>query len=439
MAVAAGCSGTHAPTATQASTPAAAPVLDSLITSAAAPSSSSSKRHQHGTPIPVSNVTGVKTLANIEQFVIVWQGMESLGAQVSAFNKWMLSSDYWVNSMAEYGVGPGRHMGLVVIPNAAPATLDDSQVTPLIEGMIANGTLPQPNPNTVYAFIIPPTTLSTAFGAFGCFNYGGYHTETNSGDPSKPHVPYSINVQCYADPQLDSPFDNLTLVMSHETAETASDPIPDVSLGWVAGDGEEIGDLCEFHPGDTYVANSDCDEDEDDSTAYYVQRIYSGRAAKLGGSHDPCRPVPFGLPFYGVTTGTDNTLTVTTDTNGNGTFNLPLNVFSYGTNSDLQYQVIIEAYPFGAGFFGVARPGTAVSFPFQLQGTPSATYPIVTITTAHDGSSNEVHGLLNVTGSTVQFPTVASAPPTTPPTKGDLTPAMPAGAHQCARLISKKH
>src|SRR5262249_5704390 len=140
------------------------------------------------------------------------------------FHDWMLTSDFWAG-LKEYGVDQGVAKGVIVMPNAAPRTLDDAEITPLIEGFIADGTFPQPNENTIFAFVPPPTTKSTVMSdpSKGCVDYVGYHDETNNNDENADHVVYSINLQCPRDDGTVS-FDDLTSVLSHEAGEAASDP-----------------------------------------------------------------------------------------------------------------------------------------------------------------------------------------------------------------------
>src|SRR2546421_334429 len=46
-----------------------------------------------------------------EVYTVVWQGSEALGAQLADFVDWMLQSDYWKKSLAEYTIGAGKGKG----------------------------------------------------------------------------------------------------------------------------------------------------------------------------------------------------------------------------------------------------------------------------------------------------------------------------------------
>src|SRR4051812_7455707 len=63
-----------------------------------------------------------------EVYVVVWQDAGSLGPRLGDFIDWMLGSDYWTGSLAEYGIGAGKFKGLIVLPMAAPPTITDSDL-----------------------------------------------------------------------------------------------------------------------------------------------------------------------------------------------------------------------------------------------------------------------------------------------------------------------
>src|SRR5436190_20954067 len=50
-----------------------------------------------------------------EVYVVVWQG-DALGPRLADFVDWMMGSDYWKNSLVEYGIGAGKLKGLIVLP-----------------------------------------------------------------------------------------------------------------------------------------------------------------------------------------------------------------------------------------------------------------------------------------------------------------------------------
>src|SRR5262249_55395923 len=151
-------------------------------------------------------------------------------------------SDYWSGSLGEYGVGAGSARGVLILPGPAPEELDDSAMSTLVEQHAGGAPWPNPGPSTVFAFVFPATTRSTLFGARGCVDYVGYHSETMS-----QHIPYEVNLRCGSPIPGALPIEQLTFVLSHEAAEVATDPHPFTHQGWVNHTsplGGEVGDLC---------------------------------------------------------------------------------------------------------------------------------------------------------------------------------------------------
>jgi hypothetical protein len=260
----------------------------------------------------------------------VWKGDEALGAQAQQFHDWMLTSGYWTDTLGEYGVGPGVAKGLVVLQQAKPATIDDGAFEPLIQKLIANGTFPQPNTNTAFAFILPATTKSTLQGGTGCVDFGGYHSEAQVSRTSQKVVPYEVNLQCpgFGD---GSPFDQLTDVLSHEASETATDPHPSTQPAWrneTVVTGGEVSDLC-VGLGHAYHATvSDGTDGGTAMLSYVVTRNWSNKSSAAG-NLDPCVPAP-AHPYFNValdpsdaalTLNRDGTLTATT---------VKIELFAYG-------------------------------------------------------------------------------------------------------------
>jgi hypothetical protein len=222
---------------------------------------------------------GGAPIANMEAWTIVWQGDEARGLEVDRFFRTMLASDYW-RELAEYGVGPGKAMGVIVIPHAAPSVIADSDIEPLIKSIAIQ---PAPNANTFYAFLPPDRTTVIS----GC----GFHSDSSTG------VVYSMNKACF-----NGGFDDLTTTLSHEAAEAATDARPYYdSPGWFADDlfpgalVVEVGDLCNWVSA-TITSSGD---ELGPAQNYVVNRIYSNRTAQLG-NEDPCRPVPPKEPWFSV-------------------------------------------------------------------------------------------------------------------------------------------
>jgi hypothetical protein len=266
---------------------------------------------------PTFAATSQNTIQNAEIWTVVWKGDETIGQTVDKFTGWMLGSSYWTTWGLEYGILAGKAMGVLVVPTAPPATFDDNAVETLLNKYLGTSGWPNPNTNTIISFVLDPNTQSSNGGGQGCTDYGGYHSMTQAG------VPYLINLQC-PDPKTMMPsFDELTIVISHEAGEAASDPDGVQNRGSTLFGGGEVGDMCLALDAKLKSAAGD---------TYDVSRLYSNAAA-LSGVVNPCLPDdgPF---FFGATVvSTDKThpsrITVTRTPGGSGTAMFNVETFAY--------------------------------------------------------------------------------------------------------------
>jgi hypothetical protein len=219
-------------------------------------------------------------------YTVVWPGSELLGQKVEQFISWMVTSDYFTGTLAEYGVGAGQSMGLIVLPDAAPPKLLDADLRTLVTQLLASGQVdPRGDANTQIVFIVPPTTIVTAGSMSSCSYFAGYH---DSPSTSLPIVAYDVIADCDSS---STELDTITKVISHEVAEAATDPLP--NSGWAAEPpvSQEISDLCNFNE------NLPIDVPGDPPIRYWVQRQYSNIAAQAN-DQDPCLPLPWARPFW---------------------------------------------------------------------------------------------------------------------------------------------
>ncbi len=94
-----------------------------------------------------------------------------------------------------------------------------------------------------------------------------------------------------------TPLQNVTTTISHELAESATDPFPNTSPAFAATDdadfvwtfetGGEIADMCEYNTDSNYTPPG---------STYMVQRSWSNAAATAG--TNPCVPVPMPTPYF---------------------------------------------------------------------------------------------------------------------------------------------
>ncbi len=333
---------------------------------------------------------GGPVLPNAEIYTIVWPGDEALGAQVDQFHSWMLGSTYWTGSLGEYGVGAGTAKGVIVLPTAAPKTIDDSAFGTLIKQSIASGLFPAPDKNTLFAFIVPKNTTSTLQGTTGCQEYGGYHAETQTASHSGVFVPYSVNLQC-AGFAAGSAFDGLTDVLSHEAAEAATDPHPYTRPGWVSYEvplGGEIGDLCVGLEVSESAA-IDVPDAGTDNLNYLVTRLYSAKAA-ADGTTDPCVPAP-NHPYFNVAINPP-AITVNVDSTGKGTLLVKVEPFAYGSVGTIKWA--LEGQP-GPGVTvkptsGQGTAGDTTYMQIDVNGAQAGyPYPLSLYTQSANGGTNQ--------------------------------------------------
>lgn len=278
-------------------------------------------------PLPrMSSVSGASTIAAPEIWTVVWKGDETLGAQVNDFTKWMLGSDYWKNGVKEYGVGLGTAKGVLVIPNAPPATIDMTALDSLVDSNMGKNGWPTANANTIISFVLDPSTSVTSGGQkASCVQFDGYHNLSQSGG-----VPYLVNAYCNSPTTMQPDFDTLTVTISHEAAEAATDFDLQHNRVMMAGSilplpqlgGGEDGDMC-------ISLNTKIKADA--THTYLVQRLWSDAAAALN-NVNPCIPddtAPFfGAGLYGNSTSDPSVINITRS-GGTGSATIKIEPFSY--------------------------------------------------------------------------------------------------------------
>jgi hypothetical protein len=208
----------------------------------------------------------------------------------------------WHEQTAEYGVGPLTKLPTIQIAGTPPATLDDdgNGTTPFEQTLINNTTGGSPawgtaDSSTIYAFVLPSGTNITS-GGNCCTDFYGYHYEAPIS--STMSIPYAIICNCTS-PQGDplTPLQNVTTTISHELAESATDPFSDTSPAyaesddadfiWTVATGGEVADMCEYNADSNYTPPG---------STYMVQRSWSNAAATAG--TNPCVPVPMPALYF---------------------------------------------------------------------------------------------------------------------------------------------
>jgi hypothetical protein len=236
--------------------------------------------------------SGGPTQTSPQVWTVVWQGSEAVGKDATDFIDFYLKSDFWKTIATEYGVGPGKSLGMVVIPTPPPLKIDDGGVQTLMKNLVMSGAVGTPDKETQLALIVPATTTVTTASGNGCQAILGYHGSTLIGAM---RVAYSVNILCTPG-QEGEPFDSLTQTINHETVEAATDVAP--NSGWAAAGPRsyENADLCAFNQGMPLQRPADATHA---ARTYWVQRNYSGVAAK-DPTKDPCIPAPWDHPYWNV-------------------------------------------------------------------------------------------------------------------------------------------
>lgn len=265
-------------------------------------------------PFPqVPNVSGTPTLHHVQLVTVTYNGYAHQ-SEVEAFGDWIVGSSWLTTVGADYDIHTGTHVAKARLTDTPPTSITDAQIQSLISAKIADGTLPAPGatlPNStdtltepLYTIYFPGTTTISLQGSNSCQAFGGYHnfmTYTPSGGTAT-KVSYAVLPTCPAGWSGASEIDGVTVAMSHELIEAASDPFPytggatdtssyvieDYNNPWSFIPGE-IGDLC---VGDEYT---------DSASGYRVQRVWSNTAAAATPGQSPC--IPAGTdPYFNVST-----------------------------------------------------------------------------------------------------------------------------------------
>ncbi|MDB4965908.1 MAG: hypothetical protein JWN44_1597 [Myxococcales bacterium] len=277
---------------------------------------------------PMQKMSSVSTATKIpapEVWTVVWKGDKAaIGDKVNKFQTWMMGSTYWLDGMKEWGVTGGSAKGVLELPTAAPASIDQSQLDALIDNNMGKNGWPTKNANTIMSLVTNPKTSITSLGQpAGCVQFDGYHTISGGG------VPYLVN--CYCNDAAGAPdFKNLTVTISHEVGEATSDydlqhnRVVNSSTGATFLGGGENGDMC---------LSVNADIKAPDGETYSVQRLYSNVNAVKNGADDPCAdPFTPKLPYFGAglwSGGSDQSLISITRTGGKGSATIKIEPFAY--------------------------------------------------------------------------------------------------------------
>jgi hypothetical protein len=280
--------------------------------------------------LPTAGSLGGPVLPNPRVQPIYFKGFP-YATDIDTFLARLSSSTYWSTVTSEYGVG-----ALVALPGYAtnvsvPATVTGDALPALLAAGLAEGaaTLGPPRADTVYTLFFDPATTLSVMGLTLCQpgQPSAYHDEWPIGAVQ---VPVAVIPSCASfpgQPSLSGP-SVLTLALSHELVEAATDPFPNSRPAWsgidrdhilwsIAFSGGELADLCEndlpnlVTPGDIGSP---------------VQRIWSNEGARAGTG--PCVPVPAGEVYFNAAADLPSRGDLTTE--AKQTFSVPVLQASIG-------------------------------------------------------------------------------------------------------------
>lgn len=153
----------------------------------------------------------------------------------------LLNKGTLLQRLSEYGISSGTldteyyfTAQDKTFPNSQVTVIDDSLIVNDLIAQITSGSVPKPNPNTIYSIMLPPNT-NTKFMLDN--NSAAYHSSSSYGAE---RFTYSISSYQYK-------FEDVNVFLSHELYEAATDPNWN---GFFQGNGDEVADLCEYFPGE---------------------------------------------------------------------------------------------------------------------------------------------------------------------------------------------
>jgi hypothetical protein len=237
-------------------------------------------------PLPQIETLGGPVLAAAIVVPILYSADPLLSSLKSFYGK-LGTSTYLASSLAEYGVTNVSVASPIVLAEAPPAAILESDIATWLASEIDSGALPADNGNTVYQVVYPATTqVSLAYNgqSYPTCSFGQSETYPVSGPPA----PFTYVPLCegatggFSDLDYET-FWGATSVIWGVTnplpidAPAFTDPSWDGS-GWAAYAGYGVADLCAITSVEASFTPSDLGS--------LVPRVWSNAAAREG--REPC-------------------------------------------------------------------------------------------------------------------------------------------------------
>lgn len=205
-------------------------------------------------PLPLLENHGGSVITDMKVVTVTFAGDADRDAK-RAFGDSILKGPWWAAVTRGYAINAGSSGGYVELPDTVSnKTIDnETDLIPMLKSLVAAGTLPKPDANTLYALYFPQSTSITILGLTSCQSgagFGGYHDyaafDVNG---ATVYGAYAVMADCGY---------GFTSVASHEFIEAATDPHPFTTAtppvpftwymyndAWFNAGGAESADLCE--------------------------------------------------------------------------------------------------------------------------------------------------------------------------------------------------
>jgi hypothetical protein len=285
-----------------------------------------------GSGAPAATATTIRT---IHPILIFWNSATNYqvtpmdnGQDLPSFLQTVVSSSYidWLEEYNTYQsqvegapsliirgsfdprlVGKG---GEVFVDNGSTVDVPiwDYMIQDEITALINANSIPPPNSTIAYIVMMPPG-ISVAYdtqnpngaAAYSCTDFCGYHSSYQLANGT--YVAYAVipdcNNVCTPSSLNLNAFQSTTWAVSHELAETITDPIQDPTkniMGWYDGNNQaEIGDLCAADATNPATVTSST------GTKYTVQTLWSDAQKKCVSSAAPTKNYGQAFAFDTVT------------------------------------------------------------------------------------------------------------------------------------------
>ena len=168
------------------------------------------------------------------------------------------------------------------------ASVSDKDIQAYLSARIQDGTI-TPDAQSVVTLFLPASVTVNNNGELSCRDFAGYHGSALLGNGSV--LAYAVIPRCTGET-----LGGLTFAVSHELAESATDPylisyndLNDPYALWVLNlSGGEVGDLCQ----------NLADPDATEANVGVVSRLWSNAA--VASFNNPCQPAPAGPSFFSI-------------------------------------------------------------------------------------------------------------------------------------------